>query len=76
MQTFIEQSKSYLNHLEYHHRFINYDHKINELKELNNNLKIEIEEMNIKLLRLQKANRKNKESAHNVLSRFLADEMS
>ena len=54
---------------------IKYDHKIYLLRKLNNDLLINIEKLNLELLEYRNANRVIKENTHNILSRFLADEL-
>ena len=75
LKEFIEKTKSYLKELSNIHRFIDYDYKINNLKKINQELIINIQKINFELLEYRKSNRKLKENTHNILSRFLADEL-
>ena len=72
---FIEKSKSALKELRINHRFINYDHNINDLKKINSDLLIKIDKINYELLQYRNSNRKIMENTHNILCRFLADEL-
>ena len=72
---FIENTKSCLKELRINHRFINYDHNINDLKKINSDLLIKIEKINYELLQYRNSHRKIMENTHNILCRFLADEL-
>ena len=57
------------------HRFFNYDRIINELKESNIKLKIKTDELFASFLVSQKENEIQQENTHNILCRFLADQL-
>ena len=57
------------------HRFFEYDCFINELKESNNKLKIKVDELCANYLILNNSNEILLENTHNILCRFLADEL-
>ena len=57
------------------HRFFNYDRIINELNESNIKLKIKNDELFSSFLVSQKENEIQQENTHNILCRFLADEL-
>ena len=71
----IELCKSFLNYLASDHRFLNYDTKINNLRLQNDDLKIKINEIKLELLQTKNTNKLLREDAHNILSRFLVDEL-
>ena len=75
IKDFIEKAKSYLMSLKQFSLLIKYDHKIYLLRKLNSDLLINIEKLNLELLEYRNANRVIKENTHNILSRFLADEL-
>ena len=57
------------------HQKINYDAKFNKLRIDNNNLKIKIDEFDAKLIINNNSNMIYKENTHNIISRFLANEL-
>ena len=75
IREFIDKTKSFLDEIRYNLRFINYDHKINNLKKINSDLLIKIEKINLELFQYKNASRVMKENTYNILSRFLADEL-
>ena len=75
IQQFIEKSEFIWARLDDIHRFNNYDHEINDLIISNNSLKLNIDELNAKLLIWENSYRIQQESTHNILCRFLADEL-
>ena len=70
-----ELCKSFLNYLENSHRFLSYDKKISNLRLKNDSLKIKINELRLELLENKNANKLLRVNAHNILSRFLVDEL-
>ena len=74
-QSFIENCKLIWNDLSNLHRFFEYDCFINELKESNNKLKIKVDELCANYLILNNSNEILLENTHNILCRFLADEL-
>ena len=74
-QAFIENCKLIWNDLSNLHRFFEYDCFINELKESNNKLKIKVDELCANYLILNNSNEILLENTHNILCRFLADEL-
>ena len=57
------------------HRFFDYDCIFNELKESNNKIKIKNDELFSSFLILTKSNEIQLENTHNILCKFLADEL-
>lgn len=74
-QAFIENCKLIWNDLSNLHRFFEYDCFINELKESNKKLKIKVDELCANYLILNNSNEILLENTHNILCRFLADEL-
>ena len=75
IQQFIKKSEFIWARLDDIHRFNNYDHEINDLIISNNSLKLNIDELNAKLLIWENSYRIQQESTHNILCRFLVDEL-
>ena len=72
---FIERCKYTWFSLNNIHNIINIDDTFNEFKIYYNNLKIKNDELDIKLLINNNSNMSNKKITHNVISRFLANEL-
>ena len=75
IRNFIEKCKLIWMELIKIHTNINYDDKINDLKNSNNNLKIKIDELDTKLLINNHSDNIYKNNTNNILCRFLADEL-
>ena len=75
IKDYIEKTKSYLTELKQIFHDINYNEKIYSLKKVNSDLLIKIEKLNFELLEYRNSNRIVKENTHNILCRFLADEL-
>ena len=71
----IERCKSQWKDFNNFHKLINYDRNINKLNISNNNIKIKISELNSRILLLENSNKVLQENTHNILCRFLADEL-
>ena len=74
-RNFIEGCKLAWSSLINIHQKIDYDAKFNKLRIDNNNLKIKIAELDAKLLISNNSNMIYKENTHNIISRFLANEL-
>ena len=75
IRNFIEKCKLIWMALIQIHTNINYDDKINDIKASNNNLKIKIDELDTKLLINNHSDNIYKNNTHNILCRFLADQL-
>ena len=71
----IELTKSFINYLDNNHKFLNYDKKINNLQLQNDDLKTKINEIKLELLQNKNANKLLRDDSHNILCRFLVDEL-
>lgn len=75
LQIFIENSKSFLSQLGFLHKFINNDIRFNQMKKENKKLKINITEIQYELLSYKNSNKILEGNSHNILCRFLSDEL-
>ena len=75
IKDFIDKTKFYLFKFSAIHQFIDFGNMFNKLKKENSDLLIIIEELKSELLYVKNANKKNEENTHNILARFLANEL-
>ena len=74
-RNFIESCRIIWHELQTIHDSINYDSIINDLRISNYNLKIKIDELNTNLHIYKNSNKVFQENTHNLLCRFLSDEL-
>ena len=75
VQKLIDSCKSMWNNFINIQIMIDYENRINKLKISNKNLKIRLTNANSRILLLENTNKVEQENIHNILSRFLSDEL-
>ena len=72
---FIERTKSCLFEFVNIHNFMDFNNILSQLMKSNSDLLIRIEELQAELLYVKNANKQYEENTHNILARFLANEL-